>query len=168
MWLAAGGKPPPSAEIAVAIKSSGASLGDYRPVCSLVLKNTGSHKFESCLAQMIEWSNPTPDRMPIPFSLRTDGQIRDQQHGPFVLLPSQDVMIPLVFHSPIRANEWLLFDEHGQRYFVPADPMKLLLRIHGGLSPGAAVAFINTDAGWNAMPSIETVPMDFVLNRPPT
>ncbi len=43
--------------------------------------------------------------------------------------------------------------------------MKLLLHIFGGLSPGAALAFINTDAGWNAIPTIETVSQDFVLNE---
>jgi hypothetical protein len=165
-WLGAEGKPPPSAEITVGIKTSGAKIGDYRPVGSLVVKNTGKSEFKSCLVQMTEWSNPTADSMPMPFTLRTDAQIRNKERGPFTLLAGQEAMVPLAFHSPIRANEWFLFDENSQSYFIPANPVKLLMRVYGGVLPGSALAFISTDAGWNAMPSVETVPTNFILNKP--
>jgi hypothetical protein len=35
-WLAGAGRPPPSAEIAVRIKTAGAKIDDFRPVCALV------------------------------------------------------------------------------------------------------------------------------------
>jgi hypothetical protein len=73
------------------------------------------------------------------------------------------MVIPLAFHSPNRANGWSLFDEDGKRYFLPANPTKMLLRLHGGTGPGAALVFIDTDAGGNALPSVKTVPMDFSL-----
>jgi hypothetical protein len=73
-------------------------------------------------------------------------------------------VIPLVFHSSKRSNEWFLFDENGQRYFLQANPTKMLLRIYGGASPGSALVFIDTDAGWNPLPSVQTVPTDFTLN----
>jgi hypothetical protein len=81
------------------------------------------------------------------------------------MFAGQQAIIPIVFRSPQRADEWFLFDENGQHHFIPANPTKMLLRVYGGAAPGAAVVFINTDAGWNAMPSIETVSTDFTLNR---
>jgi hypothetical protein len=163
-WLSDAGKPPPSAEIAVRIRTPGATIGDYRPVCTLVVANTGQKQFDQCLVQMTEFSRATPERMPLPLTLRTDSQIRNNARGLFPLLAGQEATIPLAFHSPKRANEWFLFDENGQSYFIPADPTKMLLRVYGGASPGSALVFIDTDAGWNAMPSVETVPTDFVLN----
>ena len=164
-WLADAGKPPPSAEIAVGIKTPGAKIGDYQPVCCQVVTNTGQREFERCLVQMTEFSRTAPERMPLPLTLRTDSQIRNNERGSFPILPGQQAIVPLAFRSSKRANEWFLFDENGQSYFIPADPTKILLRIYGGAAPGAAVAFIDTDAGWNAMPSVRTVPTDFILNQ---
>jgi hypothetical protein len=39
-WLKAAGAPPPSANIAVSVDTSGASIGDYQPACSLVVENS--------------------------------------------------------------------------------------------------------------------------------
>lgn len=164
-WLTGAGKPPPSAEIAVGIKTPGPKIGDYQPICCLVVTNTGRREFDQCLVQMTELSRATPERMPMPLTLRTDAQIRSNERGPLPILAGQQVIIPLAFRSPQRANEWFLFDENGQNYFIPADPTKMLLRIYGGAAPGAAEVFINTDAGWNAMPSVRTVPTDFILNQ---
>jgi hypothetical protein len=165
-WLAGAGRPPPSAEIAVRIKTAGAKIDDFRPVCALVLANTGDKEFERCLVQMTEFSGVLPDGMPLPFTLRTDSQIRNDQRDSFSLLARQETMIPLAFHAPKGENEWFLFDENGQRYFIPANPMKMLLHIYGGAAPGSALAFIDTDAGWNALPSVQTVPKDFTLKAP--
>jgi hypothetical protein len=155
---------PTSAKIAVRIKTPDAKIGDYRPVCCLVVANTGQNEFEQCLVEITQFSGVVPEGMPIPLKLRADSQIRNKERGSFPLLAGQEPVIPLAFHSPHRANEWFLFDENGQSYFIPANPIKLLLRIYGGAAPGCVLAFINTDAGWNAMPSVETVPTDFVLN----
>lgn len=164
-WLSGAGKPPASAEIAVGIKTPGAKIGDYQPVCCLVVTNTGQRQFDQCLVQMAELSRAIPERMPMPLTLRTDGQIRNNERGSLSIFSGQQVIIPLAFRSPQRANEWFLFDENGQSYFIPADPTKMLLRIYGAAAPGAAEVFIDTDAGWNAMPSVRTVPTDFVLNQ---
>jgi hypothetical protein len=164
-WLTAVGKPPPSAEIAVRIRTPGAKINDYRPVCTLVVKNTGKRAFERCLVQMTELSCPAPDHMPLPLTLRSDSQIRNDERGAFALLAGQEAAVPLMYHSPRRANEWFLFDETGQSYFISANPTKVLLRVHGGPSPGSALVFVDTDAGWNPFPSIQTVRSDFVLNR---
>jgi hypothetical protein len=130
------------------------------------LANTGEKEFERCLVQMTEFSGVLPDGMPLPFTLRTDSQIRNDQRGSFSLSARQETMIPLAFHAPKGANEWFLFDENGQRYFIPANPTKMLMRIYGGAAPGSALAFIDTDAGWNALPSVQTVPTDFTLKAP--
>ena len=53
-WLAGTGKPPPSAEMAVGIKTPGAKIGDYQPVCCLVVTNTSRREFGRCVVQMTE------------------------------------------------------------------------------------------------------------------
>ena len=164
-WLTGAGKPPASAEIAVGIKTPGAKIGDYQPVCCLAVTNTGQRQFDQCLVQVTELSRAIPERMPMPLTLRTDAQIWNNERGTFPIFSGQQVIIPLAFRSPQRANEWFLFDENGQKYLIPADPTKMLVRIYGGAAAGAAEVFIDTDAGWNAMPSVRTVPTDFVLNR---
>lgn len=164
-WLAGAGKPPRSAEIAVGIKTPGAKIGNYQPVCCLVVTNTSQREFERCLVQMTELSGVAPERMPLPLTLRQDSQIRNNERGSFPIFAGQQAIIPLAFRSPQRANEWFLFDENGQSHFIPANPTKMLLHIYGGAAPGAALAFIDTDAGWNAMPSVLTVPTDFTLNK---
>ena len=164
-WLAGVGKAPPSAGIAVRVKTPGAKINDYQPVCCLVVANTSQNEFERCLVQMTEFSGEAPERMPIPLTLRTDAQIRNKERGSFPLLTGQEAVIPLVFRSPQRSNEWFFFDENGQNYFIPINPTKVLVRIYGGGGPGAALVFIDTDAGWNAMPSVQTVPTDFLLNK---
>ena len=164
-WLTGAGKPPPSAEIAVGIKTPGAKIGDYRPVCCLVVTNTGQRRFEHCLVQMTEFSGVLRQGMPMPLTLRTDWQIRNNERGSFPIYAGQQTLVPLAFRSAHRANEWFLFDENGQSYFIPANPAKMLLRVYGGAAQGAAEVFIDTDAGWNAMPSVRIVPTDFVLNE---
>jgi hypothetical protein len=162
-WLDADGKPPPSAEIAVRIKSPGPKIKEVQPICALVLTNTGKRHFEKCLVQMTELSGTLPPGLPLPLTLRTDPQVRNNEKGPFALLSGQQMMIPLAYHSPNRPNEWFLFDENGERYFLPANPTKMVLHIYGGLSPGAALVFIDTDAAWNPFPLVETVHTDFTL-----
>jgi hypothetical protein len=112
---------------------------------------------------MTELSRATPAGMPLPLTLRTDAQIRNGERGPFPIFAGQQAVIPLAFRSPQRTSEWFLFDENGRSHFIPADPTKMLLRIFGGGAPGAAEVFINTDAGWNAMPSVRTVSSDFTF-----
>jgi hypothetical protein len=53
-WLTGAGKPPPSAEIAIGIKKPGAKIGDYQPVCCVIVTNISQHQFDRCLVQMTE------------------------------------------------------------------------------------------------------------------
>jgi hypothetical protein len=162
-WLESAGKPPAPSDIAVRIQTGGAQIGDFKPVCSLVLKNIGQTGFDQCFVEMTEIVGRPSDNMPMPFMLRTASQIRKNERGRFSLYAGQDVVIPLAFHRAQRANEWFFISETGERYFYSADPTKLIARIYGGPSPGNALVFINTDAGWNAMPSVETVASDVSL-----
>ena len=73
------------------------------------------------------------------------------------------MIIPLAFHRPQRANEWFLVDDSGTKHFFSADPTKMILRVYGGPAPGNALVFINTDAGWKALPTVGTVPSDVTL-----
>jgi hypothetical protein len=91
------------------------------------------------------------------------GLTRSGERGRFVLLRGQRKVVPLAFRAPVRSNEWFLFDQVGNKHFVPANPIKMILRIYGGVAPGNALVFLNTDAGWNVFPSVKTVPSDHCL-----
>jgi hypothetical protein len=83
--------------------------------------------------------------------------------GRFLLSAGQEVIIPLAFRRPQRANEWFLVDDAGAKHFFSADPTKMIVRIYGGPAPGNALVFIIADAGWKAMPTVSTVPSDVSL-----
>jgi hypothetical protein len=58
-WLNAAGAPPPGANIAVGTTTAGARIGDYVPVCSLVISNVGLNDLDRCLVEMVEFRGPT-------------------------------------------------------------------------------------------------------------
>jgi nucleoside phosphorylase len=162
-WLEGDGAPPASAEIAVALNTAGARIGDFVPVCSLVISNVGTGDFDKCFVEMTEFSGVIPEGMPMPFAMRTDDQIRSGERGRFSLSRGQKKIVPLAFRATIRANEWFVFDENGNKYFVPANPTKMIVRIYGGNAPGNALVFLDMDAGWNVFPSVKTTPTDHTL-----
>lgn len=162
-WLAQDGKPPAASDIAVRIAPGGAGIGDYVPVCALALKNIGTTDLERCLVEMIEFSGTLPPNIALPLTLRTANQIRGDERGRFLLSSGQEAIIPLAFHRPQRANEWFLVDDSGTKHFFSADPTKMIVRIYGGPAPGNALVFINTDAGWKALPMVSTVSSDVTL-----
>jgi nucleoside phosphorylase len=163
VWLNDAGKPPPSAGIAVKLDTVNTRIGDYRPVCSLGIESISANDFTGCLVQIVELSGPMPDGMPMPFVLRTDRQIRARERDKFSLSKGQKAVIPLVFRGPIRANEWFFIDENGTKYFVPANPTKIIARIYGGAAPGTVLVYIDLDAGWNVFPSVKTIPSEHTL-----
>lgn len=142
------------------IDTGGAAIGDCVPVCTLAVRNTGSADFERCLVEMVEFSGTLPPNVSLSMTLCTANQIQSNERGRFLLSAGQEVMIPMAFHRRQRANEWFLVDERGARHFFSADPTKMIVRIYGGPAPGNALVFINTDAGWRAMPSLSTVSSD--------
>jgi hypothetical protein len=165
-WLETAGNPPAPADMAVRVEAGGAQIGDYKPVCSLAIRNIGKTEFERCFVEMIEFSEVVPHKMPMPFAFRTAAQIRAGAEGRFSLSAGQEVIIPVVFHRQQRANEWFLIDDRGEKYFFPANPTKMLLRLYGGPSPGNALLFVDTDAGWHATPSVSTVPSEYTMRAP--
>lgn len=162
-WLKGDGAPPAGAEIAVGLNTASARIGEFVPVCSLVISNVGATDFGECFIEMIEFSGIVPQEMPMPFVMRTDDQIRSGERGRFSLSRGQKKIVPLAFRATIRANEWFLFDENGNKYFVPANPTKMIVRIYGGTAPGNALIYLDTDAGWNVFPSVKTIPTNHTL-----
>lgn len=166
-WLAKDGKPPAASDVAVRVEAGGAGIGDYVPVCTLGIRNIGRTDFERCAVELVEFTGTLPPNAALPLTLRSANQIRSHECGRFLLSAGQEVKVPLAFHRPQRANEWFLFDEHGAKHFFSADPTKMLVRIYGGPAPGNALVFINTDAGWHAMPTVSTIPSDATLHSLP-
>lgn len=107
--------------------------GDYERFFALTIKNIEPTDLETCCLVQIEKFSATPTAtMPIPFVLRTDGQIRGQRMGRFTLSAGQTKTIPVLFRNPHRRNEWFLFDEHGKRHFVPAQDAQMIIGVYGG------------------------------------
>ncbi len=149
--------------MAVRIEPGGPPFGDFTPVAMLFLRNIGTRNFDQCVVEMTEFSRVLPKGLPMPLALRTQGQIRANERGRFLLPAGQEVPIPLAFYRPRRANEWYLFDDTGKHYFFRAHPTKTLLRIYGGPSPGSVLPYIDVDTRWRALTSVETVPSEFSL-----
>jgi nucleoside phosphorylase len=163
VWLRNAGKPPPSAGIAIKLDTVNARIDDYRPVCSLGIENISAEDFDGCIVQIVDLSGVMPDGMAMPFVLRNDRQIRARERDKFPLSKRQKAVIPLIFQGPIRPNEWFFIDENGTKYFLPANPTKIIVRIYGGAAPGTALIFIDLDAGWHVFPSVKTVASDHTL-----
>jgi hypothetical protein len=163
-WLEAEGKSPAPADMTVRVAQSGPQLGDFTPVATLFIKNIGRQAFEHCLVEMIECTGIVSKTLPMPLAMRTQEQIRANTRGRFLLSAGQEMPIPLAFYRPQRANEWYFVDDAGKQHFFSANPTKILIRIVGGTSPGHALVYIDTDAGWRPHPSVRTVPSDFSLS----
>jgi hypothetical protein len=156
----------PPASFRLVLDANPSRIGDYTPVSAINITNIGPVDLDSrCLVSMEEFSGTWPPAMPKPLVLRTDGQIRGQRSGRFTLSKSQSKKIPLLFCGPVRKNEWYFFDENGGKHFLPAGPIKLVLRVYGGAEPITALVFIDTDAGWKAFPRLDIVPASFKLRE---
>jgi hypothetical protein len=149
--------------IAVGIDTSQVTIGDFGIVCAVTLQNLETRSLERCVVQIDQYSGALPKGMPFPLTLRTDPQIRAKLSGPFPLLAGQTATIPVLVGSPISANEWFLVDESGKSYFVPANPLKMVLGVYGGEKPENFLLVVETDAGWKARPLVQPVDGEFRL-----
>jgi hypothetical protein len=140
-----------------------AIIGDYVVVCAIVVKNVGGESLEQCIVQMDQYSGVHPPEMPFPLILRTDGQVRAALRGPFALSPGQATTIPILFKRKQLPNQWYFFDEAGERHFVHANPIKMVLGVYGRSKPDKFMLFVDVDAGWQPFPSISEVADDFSL-----
>jgi hypothetical protein len=163
-WLADSGKPPNRADMTIVAQAYGAKIGDYTPISALLVSNIGDKDLEKCIIQMEQFSGTIPSTMPMPLVLRTDGQIRGERSGRFMLSKGQPKTVPILFVGPTRKDEWYFIDEHGKKYFVPAGPAKMVIGVYGGVESVKALVNVDVDAGWEAYPSVKTVPMDFKLD----
>ena len=79
-------------------------MGDYRPVCTLTIRNIGKTDFTNCLVELVELSGQIPEGLPIPLVLPTALQLRTQDRGRFILSAGQSVSVPIFDARPSRAN----------------------------------------------------------------
>lgn len=69
----------------------------------------------------------------------------------------------IIFKRKRLPNQWYFFDEAGERHFVYANPIKMVLGVYGGSKPEKFLLFVDVDAGWKPYPSISEVADDFNL-----
>lgn len=125
--------------------------GDYARFFALAIKNIEPTDLKACcLVQIEKFSAMPAATMPIPFVLRTDGQIRGQRRGRFNLSTGQTKTIPVLFRNPKRRNDWFLFDEHGKGHFVPAQDAQMIIGVYGGKRNRSVQVGINLGREWAA------------------
>lgn len=164
-WLKREGKAPPAASFNVNLVAGFGQIGDYDCVFAVIVKNIESNELTKCLVQMEQISCARPEQMPMPLVLRTEGQIRGSRTGRFTLSPDQPKSVPVLFRNPTRNNEWFFIDENEKSYFVPFQPLKLIIGIYGGKFSGKALVNILVGDDWQAYPSLKIMPDDFVLSE---
>lgn len=128
------------------------TIGNYECIYSITLHNTEQNDLKDCCLVKIEgFSGHLPPDMPIPFVLRTEGQIRGKRSGRFNLSSGEHKTIPILYRNPKRKNEWFLFDENGNRFFTPARPVELVLGIYGGKYNLKEKIDLDVGAEWTAI-----------------
>ena len=147
----------------VSIDTSQTSIGDHSIVCAVTVHNVEPQNLERRVMQIDQYSGVLPTGMPFPLTLRTDAQIREKSRGPFSLLTGQTTTVPILVSSRTRPNEWFFLDEDGKSYFVPANPLKIVLGVYGGGKPENFLLVIETDASWKPKPSVQPVDGEFRL-----
>jgi hypothetical protein len=160
LWLEGAGAPPPSADFHVTLDTSAALLGNL--TTAVALRITGLTDLDDCSAS-IEQITRRGERMPIPLVLRTDGQIRDNRKGRWRLSRNQPKTVPIFFSTPNRRNEWFFFHETGEKYFLPAGRLSLLVGVYGGKMDGKVLLTVEVGDGWRVYPSIKTVDEHYEL-----
>jgi hypothetical protein len=145
-------------EIAVALDGEPVAVGDFKPVCAIVMTNGAGRDLERCLIQITEFLGRKPINMQLPFTLRTREQINSNSRGYFNLFKTQRATVPILVASPHKANEWFFFGEGKERYFSPADSMRLKLAVYGGEEPMSVALSIDVDAGWKPFPHLTVLP----------
>lgn len=106
---------------------------DYERIFALTVNNTGSLDLDGkCLVKLEYMDSETPSDLSLPFVLRTDGQIRGNRSGRFSLSSKEHKTVPILFRNPKRKNEWYLFDEQGNSYFIPARDTEMTIGVYGG------------------------------------
>ena len=150
-------------DLSIELTRNPAQINAYTPVCAITIQNTSSRELDRCLVDVKEISSHWPGQMPNPLVLRTDGQIRRNGTGRFILSQGQSKTVPILFRGATRANEWFFFDENGNKYFISANPIKIVLSLYGATETKTVLIFLDVDAGWNPFPSLEIVDNDYKL-----
>jgi hypothetical protein len=161
-------KPAQRPVLTVALATSTARIGDYRPISAISIENTGSGDLERCLVQMEQFSGQVPPTMPMPLIMRTEGQIVSRDKGRFTLAPEQIKRVPVAFTSMPRTNELYFFDENGHAYLYPpgiyrAGPIRMVLGVYGGRMPGKVLIQLGTSEHGKIHTELKIVADDYRL-----
>jgi hypothetical protein len=161
-------KAAPRAVLTVKLATSIARIGDFRPICSISIENTGSRELERCAVQMEQFSGAAPPTMPMPLTLRSEGQIVSRDKGRFTLAPEQIKRVPVVFNSMTRTNELYFFDENGHAFLYPpglyrAGQISMVLGVYGGSMPGKVLVQLGTSEHGKIYTKLQIVADDYKL-----
>src|SRR5262249_3602697 len=126
--------------------------------CALTVRNAEPVDLAHCLIQAEKMLH-RPAEMPWPLPLRTEGQIEGRRSGQrFSLSAGQPKTIPVLFRRPERRNEWFMFDEHGNQYFLPASSMDLYVGVYGGKKNTGVTIHIAVGPDWDTSCTIDQGP----------
>lgn len=133
---------PPS--FTVSLNGDSTEYGGYERVCSITVQNNEDVDLQDCTAQLEKINGLRPTELSLPMVLRTEDQIRGNENGRFLLSSKQHKVIPILFRSPVRKNEWYLIDEHGAEYYIPFEESDMVIGVYGGNFNTKRIVSINS------------------------
>lgn len=128
-------------------------IGDFTPVCSIRIKNTGPPLEDKCLVKVEK--HGLENHMPDPLVVRTEGQIRNDRTGPFTLRAGEPKLVPIFFRDPGRINEFRFIGEDKNHYSFIGDSAEFEVAIYGAEHPTRVSIRLNVGEDWKVHAEME-------------
>jgi hypothetical protein len=152
-------------DVSVRLFNAETTIGNCRAICAIQLTNIAQPTCDlnGCLVKIDQLTWPTPEGMPMPLVLRTEGQINRKDHGPFHLRATEQKTIPILYQAQPRKDEWFVFDENGKRHFLPSGARALLVGVYGARTEGKVLIDVRVGAEFRAEAELTIVPDGYSL-----
>ena len=128
-------------------------IGNFTPVCSIRITNTGPPLENKCVVQVEK--HGLKIHMPDPLVVRTEGQIRNDRTGPFSLRAGQPKLVPIFFRDPGRINEFRFIGEDKNHYSFIGDSAEFEVAIYGAEHPTRVSVRLNVGEDWKIHAEME-------------
>ena len=139
-------------------------LWDAEILCAVSIKHNLPESLSDCLVQIEEIDKLHNNLMPIPFVLRTEGQIRNDGKGRFKLTRNQPKKIPVFSKISKRRDEWRFVDENKKQYFINPRDIKMIIGVYGGNISKKILLEISVASDWKAKSTIKIVKNNYSLS----
>ena len=128
-------------------------IGDFTPVCSIRIINTGPPLESKCLVKVEK--HGLEIHMPDPLVVRTHGQIQNDRTGPFTLRTGEPKLVPILFRHPGRINEFRFIGEDKNHYDFSGDSAEFEVAIYGAEHPTRVCIRLDVGEDWKVHTEME-------------